>query len=61
MTRGESTDVASVQQLVQRLAAMPEPAPVIVPLRIWSHPLWGGLMIVLLAVFWTGRKFAGLA
>ncbi len=61
MTRGESTDVASVQQLVQRLAAMPEPAPVIVPLRIWSHPLWGGLIIVLLAVFWTGRKFAGLA
>jgi hypothetical protein len=50
-----------VQQLVQRLAAMPEPAPVIVPLRIWSHPLWGGLIIVLLAVFWTGRKFAGLA
>jgi len=61
MTQGESADVTAVQQLVQKLAALPDPKPVIVPLRIWSHPLWGGLIITLLGVFWTARKFAGLA
>jgi hypothetical protein len=61
MTQGESADVASIQQLVQKLATMPEPEPVIVPLRIWSHPLWGGMIILLLGIFWTGRKFAGMA
>ncbi|MFM7167759.1 MAG: hypothetical protein ACKO3T_21135 [Planctomycetaceae bacterium] len=61
MTQGESADVTAVQQLVQKLAALPEPEPVIVPLRIWSHPLWGGLIITLLGIFWTARKFAGLA
>lgn len=46
---------------MQKLATMPEPEPVIVPLRIWSHPLWGGMIILLLGIFWTGRKFAGMA
>jgi hypothetical protein len=60
-TRGELTDASKVQQLIEKLAALPQPAPVIVPIRLWSHPLWAGLMILLLGVFWTARKFAGFA
>ena len=60
-TRGELTEAGNVQELVNKLAALPEPVPVIVPIRIWSHPLWAGLLILLLGVFWTARKFAGLA
>jgi hypothetical protein len=40
---------------------MPEPEPIIRRFRLWSHPAWGGMIVVLLGVFWTGRKLAGLA
>jgi len=61
VTRGELTTVAEIQTLVDRIAAMPEPEPIIRRFRLWSHPVWGGLIVVLLGVFWTGRKLAGLA
>ncbi len=61
VTRGELTSIDKMQELVDRIAALPEPEPVIRRFRIWSHPLWGGAIILLLGIFWTGRKFAGLA
>jgi len=27
---------------------------------LWCHPLWGGLILTLLAVYWAGRKLVGL-
>lgn len=61
VTRGELSTVSEIQGLVNRIAAMPEPEPIIRRFRLWSHPAWGGLIVVLLGVFWTGRKLAGLA
>lgn len=61
VTRGELTSSQEIQQLVDKIAAMPEPEPVIVPVRLWCHPAWAGALIVLLGAFWTGRKYAGLA
>jgi hypothetical protein len=61
VTRGELTSVSEIQKLVDRIAAMPEPEPIIRRFRLWSHPAWGGAIVLLLGVFWTGRKFAGLA
>jgi hypothetical protein len=61
VTRGELATVAEIQSLVDRIAAMPEPEPIIRRFRLWSHPAWGGLIVILLGVFWTGRKLAGLA
>ncbi|MFN9721279.1 MAG: hypothetical protein ACK58L_21485 [Planctomycetota bacterium] len=61
VTRGELAAVSDIQKLVDRIAAMPEPEPIVRRFRLWSHPAWGGLIIILLGVFWTGRKFAGLA
>ena len=29
-------------------------------LQIWAHPAWAGTLIGLLAVFWIGRKAAGV-
>jgi hypothetical protein len=28
-------------------------------LPLWAHPAWAGLLVVLLGVFWVGRKAAG--
>ncbi len=61
LTRGELTTVADIRNLVNRIAAIPEPTPVLRPFRLWSHPAWGAFIVVLLGTFWTGRKLAGLA
>jgi len=60
LTRGTvlpSTDPATV---VAAIAALPDPEPEIRRLPIWSHPAWAGLLLVMLAVFWIGRKMAGM-
>ena len=61
VTRGELTTVADIQNLVDRIAAMPEPDPIIRRFRLWSHPAWGAMIVLLLGGFWTCRKLAGLA
>lgn len=61
MTRGQLTNVSEIQNLVRHIAAMPEPEPILRRFRLWSHPAWGGTIVVLLGAFWTGRKLAGLA
>jgi hypothetical protein len=61
VTRGQLTTVSEIQNLVDHIAAMPEPEPIIRRFRLWSHPAWGGLIVLLLGGFWTGRKLAGLA
>lgn len=60
LTRGEQVSVAEAPALLQRIADLPEPAPLTVRHRLWSHPLWAGLLVALLCVFWIGRKAAGL-
>ena len=60
LTRGQvltSTDVASV---VAAVAALPDPEPEQRRLPLWSHPAWAGTIILLLGIFWIGRKSAGL-
>ena len=61
VTRGELTRSQDLQSLVEQIAALPEPKLVTRPVRLWSHPAWGGGIILLLGLFWTGRKMAGLA
>jgi hypothetical protein len=59
ITKGKLVSVSDIESLRQHLAALPAPDPEVHRTRIWSHPLWGGLLILLLGVFWTGRKMAG--
>ncbi len=59
ITDGKLVSIADVGTLLGHLAALPEPKPIIQRTRIWSHPLWGGLIILLLGLFWVARKMAG--
>lgn len=61
ITRGDMASLGDISELVTKIAQQPEPEPLIKRFRIWSHPLWGGLILLLLAIFWSGRKLAGLA
>lgn len=58
-TRGEVLDAASPSAIVAAVSAMPEPAQQERRLQIWSHPAWAGLIVLLLGIFWVGRKAAG--
>lgn len=59
VTGGRSVGISEVENLVDYLAALPEPEPVVHRSRIWSHPLWGGFLVLLLGLFWVGRKAVG--
>ncbi|MDB5339201.1 MAG: hypothetical protein JWN70_4820 [Planctomycetaceae bacterium] len=60
MTQGKVIEPGQLKQVLQSLAELPEPAPEIRRLQLWSHPVTIGLMITLLALFWVGRKVVGL-
>jgi hypothetical protein len=60
ITRGASVSVDGLQELVQKISLLPEPKPIERRTRLWSDPRWGGLILGLLAIYWTGRKLAGL-
>jgi len=47
-------------QMIETLAAIPDPPPITHRLQIWSHPLSAGFIILLLGVFWVARKAYGL-
>jgi len=59
ITQGKLAAVSEVSSLVDHLAALPEPEPTVHRTRIWSHPVWGGILVASLGVFWVGRKMNG--
>jgi len=59
ITQGKLVPVSEVSSLLDHLATLPEPEPMIHRTRIWSHPVWGAVLIVLMGAFWVGRKMIG--
>lgn len=59
ITNGKLVSVSEVRSLLDYLAALPEPEPTVHRTRIWAHPLWAGLLILLLGLFWIARKMTG--
>lgn len=60
VTRGKVLPPDKREQLVQSLASLPEPPPSIRRVQLWSHPATAGLILLLLTIFWIGRKAVGL-
>ncbi len=52
----ESTDPAAV---IAALDALPKPGLQERRVQIWAHPLWAGMLVLLLCVFWVARKSVG--
>lgn len=59
ISRGKSATAADLPGLLKELQLLPTPRPQSIPLRLWAHPAVAIILIVLLAVFWTGRKLNG--
>jgi hypothetical protein len=59
LTRGQVIESADPVQVLEAVAAIPEPEPQERRLQLWAHPAWAGFLILLMGVFWAGRKAAG--
>jgi hypothetical protein len=60
VTRGKVIAADKLDGVVRALAELPEPPPSIRRLQLWSHPALAAGIVVLLGVFWVGRKVIGL-
>ncbi len=59
LTRGKLMSNVRPEDTVKAIAALPEPELEERRVLLWSHPLWAGFILLLLGVFWAGRKMAG--
>ncbi len=60
ITRGANASFEALPQVVQQISLLPEPKPLEERIRLWSNPWWGGFILILLGIYWTGRKLAGM-
>ncbi|QDS99621.1 hypothetical protein [Adhaeretor mobilis] len=60
VTRGQMIDITKANEVVRRLADLPEPPAEMRRLQLWSHPVAAAVLIILLGLFWSLRKVAGL-
>jgi hypothetical protein len=60
VTHGAVLPPQDMSKVLDYLARLPEPEPSVRRVRLWSHPVTAGSVIVLLGAFWIGRKAAGL-
>jgi hypothetical protein len=60
VTHGKTLAPGKTDQLLQSLASLPDPAPSVRRVQLWSHPALLALVVAALAVFWVGRKVVGL-
>ncbi|MCP5557558.1 MAG: hypothetical protein H7A55_07360 [Verrucomicrobiaceae bacterium] len=60
LTKGQVLETLDPQQIFQAIAKLPEPDLIERRLQLWSHPLWAGILVLMMGVFWVGRKMAGV-
>ena len=60
VSRGELLNGNDVAQITKAVQDLPEPETKIRRLQLWSHPLVAATLVLLLTLFWVGRKMVGL-
>lgn len=59
IARGRMLTSVQLPELIREIRALPEPRPIENRLPLWSHWITITLLVLLLAIFWTGRKLNG--
>ena len=59
ISKGEILNKPDISAIIAKIAALPEPEQLERRLRLWSHPIWVGVLVLLMAAFWIGRKMIG--
>ncbi len=60
LTGGKFVHAEDFDEIATAIAALPDPAPLERIHRLRADLAWGIILCVLLAIYWTGRKFAGM-
>jgi hypothetical protein len=60
VTGGKVVEADKLEEVVRSLAELPEPPPLVRRVPLWCHPVPAAAVIVLMGVFWVGRKVIGL-
>jgi hypothetical protein len=60
LTHGANVSTGGLDALVRQISLLPERKPVEERIRVWSQPVWGAIILLLLTIYWVGRKWAGL-
>ena len=59
LTNGKFMENATPASIAALIAALPQPELQERRVQLWAHPLWSGLLMLLLGIFWAGRKLVG--
>ncbi len=59
VAHGRSIQPDQLGDLVKEIRALPEPRPLENRIQLWSHWAAVAAVVLLLGIFWTGRKFNG--
>ena len=59
ISRGRLLTPENLDALVKEINALPEPQPLVTSIKLWAHWLAPTILIILLALFWIGRKLNG--
>jgi len=60
VTHGHTIGVDRLEQVINSLTALPDPPASVRRLQLWAHPLTMSVLVVMLGVFWIGRKVVGV-
>ena len=60
VSKGQTIAIDRLEQVLKSLAALPETPASVRRVQLWCHPLVASLLVVLLTIFWVGRKIVGL-
>ena len=60
IAKGQAIRTAGLASLIDQISVLPEPKPIELRFRLWAHPWWGGLLLILLAAYWISRKVYGM-
>jgi hypothetical protein len=60
VTRGKVIAADKLDEVIRSLAELPDAAPSIRRVQLWSHPAVAGVLVLLMGIFWAGRKAIGL-
>jgi hypothetical protein len=60
LTTGKTGNFRDMSDIVKQITALPEIKPLELRIKLWANPWWAGLLILLLGIYWTGRKVVGM-
>ncbi len=60
LTRGQFLGTTDPAIVLAAIAALPDAEVIERRVPLWAHPAWAGALVLLLVIFWIGRKAAGV-